>query len=81
MLHAQAPRQAGEPVGAVADAVVGQHMGEADAQAAVVAHGLEQRAARAAGALVGFDAAEGKPGMIVDGDVDVFPAGARDLYR
>src|SRR5690606_13249028 len=74
--HAEPTDQALEAARRVAGAVVGQRPLEAHAQAAVVAHRADQGLAGTGPALVRLDGGEGHARVIVDGQVDVFPADA-----
>jgi hypothetical protein len=77
MLESQASAQAAKAPGLVTGAVVGEHPPEANAEACVVAQCLEQGPAGALARLVRMERAEGHAGVIVNGHMDVFPAGAR----
>ncbi|EGD06743.1 hypothetical protein XVE_5076 [Xanthomonas vesicatoria ATCC 35937] len=74
--HAQPTDQASEATRSVAGAVVGQDALKLHAQAPVVAHCPQQRPARTATALVRLDGAERHAGVVIDGQMDVFPADA-----
>src|SRR5690606_13486204 len=79
VLDTQSSAQPAEAPRLVAGAVVGEHAGEADAQTGVIAQGLEQRGAGALRGLIRINGAEGDPGVIVDGDVNILPAGTRRI--
>lgn len=72
--------QAPEAPGLVAGAIVGEHFGEAYAQAGVVANGLKQCQAGAPTRLVWVNAAEGQSRVVVDGDMNVLPSRATVLW-
>ena len=74
--QAQTPQEPTEAPRLVAGAIVSHHPGKGHAQAAVVAQRLQQRTAGSTAALVVFDGAEGNPGVIIDSQVDEFPASA-----
>ncbi len=76
MLDPKGFEQLGKGGGAIAGTVVGQDPLEGDSQAGVVLQSAQQRLAGGFGLFVGVDAAEGDPGVIVDGHVDVAPATA-----
>lgn len=73
--QSQAMTQAPKASGQVTCAIVGEHAFEANAQTTVIAHGLEQRRADAAAGFVWTDRAETNAGVIIDGDMNVLPAG------
>src|SRR6266566_3446787 len=60
--------------GAVAGAVVRNQPLDADAVAAVKDNGAVEEADRSDGFLIGQDLGVGESAVVVDGDVDVFPA-------
>jgi hypothetical protein len=73
---AEAAAAAVKACGAIAGAVVGEHAGDDDAQAREVADGGLDKSRGGGGFLMGEDLREGNAGVIVDGDVHVFPTGA-----
>ncbi len=59
----------------VGGAVVGEDPFDADAVAAIEVNGATEEADRGRGLLVGEDLGESEAAVVVDRDVDVFPAG------
>ena len=65
-----------EGPGTVTPAVVGEHAADTDAEAAVVVEGGAEEGRGSGGGLVGIELGEGEAGVVVDADMEVFPAGA-----
>jgi hypothetical protein len=66
-------------VGAIAGAVVGVNALSFDAVLLEKGQGGMEEGDGAVGGFVGEELGEGEAGMIVDGDVEVFPTGAADM--
>ncbi len=60
----------------VAGAVIGKDAADGDAEAGVKGAGHEEEEDGGAMTLIGEDGGEGDAGMVIDGDVQVLPAGA-----
>jgi len=60
---------------AIAGAVIGEHAADGDGEAGVIGPGHEEEQNRGAVGLVRHQGGEADAGVIVDGDVQVFPAG------
>jgi hypothetical protein len=60
----------------VAGTIIGEHASYRDAEAGVVSPGHEEEAHGRLVGLIGQDGGVTDPGVVVDGDVDVLPAGA-----
>ncbi len=76
VLDAKGFEQFGKGCGAIAGSVVGQDPPEGNSQAGVALQSAQQHLAGGFAHFVWVDAAEGDPGVIVNGHVDVAPATA-----
>ena len=75
-MNAELLAEAAKVAEAIAGAVVGEHMGDGDAETGVIIDGSLQESGGRRGFLIGQDLGEGDAGVVVDGDVHILPAGA-----
>ena len=75
MFEAKPPTGFGEGFGAVAGAVVGHDARDVHAKFLEISDGGFQESDGALRALIGKDGDPGDAGMVVDGDMGIFPAG------
>ena len=75
MFKPQAVAQSSEAPGLVAGAVIGQQSPELDTQRGIVADCSQQGRAGAVAGFIGINRAEGDSRVVVNGDVDILPAG------
>ena len=76
MLEAEFLAGSGEGFGAIGGAAIGQELLDVDAMSGVKADGLLQSAEDTLSSFVGEQASESEAGVVVDGDVQAFEAGA-----
>jgi hypothetical protein len=68
--------EAAEDEGLIAGAIIGEHLADGDAEAAVIGQGGGEEGSGRGRLLIGQDLGEGDAGVIVDGDMDEVPAQA-----
>jgi hypothetical protein len=76
MFEAEFVAGGGEEFGAIGGAAIGEELLDGDTVSGVEAEGLVQSVEDAGGAFVREETSEGEAGVIVDGDVETFEAGA-----
>src|SRR5450432_2496508 len=76
MREAELEAGGGEEFGAIGGAAIGEELLDGDAVSGVEAEGQVQSMEDAGGAFVREETSEGAAGVIVDGDVEAFEAGA-----
>ena len=76
MFEAEFEAGGGEEFGAIGGAAIGEELLDGDAVSGVEAEGLVQSVEDAGGAFVREETSEGESGVVVDGDVETFDAGA-----
>lgn len=76
MLEAEFVAGGGEEFGAIGGATIGEDLLDFDAVSAIEADRLVQSVEDAGNPFVGEQASEGEAGVVVDGDVETFDAGA-----
>jgi hypothetical protein len=76
MYEAEFAAGGGEEFGARGGAAIGEELLDGDAVSAIEAEGLVQSVEDALGAFVREETSEGEAGVVVDGDVETFDAGA-----
>ena len=76
MSEAEMVAGGGEEFGAIGWAAIGEELLDGDAVSGVEAEGLVQGVERAGDAFVREETSEGEAGVVVDGDVEAFDAGA-----
>jgi hypothetical protein len=76
MFEAEFEAGGGEEFGAIGGATIGEELLDGDAVRGVEAEGLVQSVEHAGGAFVREETSEGEAGVVVDGDVETFDAGA-----
>jgi hypothetical protein len=81
MLEAESPAGGGEGFGTIGGAAIGQELLDFDPVGGVEGEGLLQSGEDALSSFVGEQASEGDAGVVVDGDVQAFEAGAGVALR
>jgi hypothetical protein len=76
MLEAEFVAGGGEEFGAIGGAAIGEDLLDFDAVSAIEADSLVQSVQDAGNPFVGEETSEGEAGVVVDGDVETFDAGA-----
>jgi hypothetical protein len=76
MFEAELVAGGGEEFGAIGGAAIGEELLDGDGVSGVEGEGLVQSVEDALGAFVGEETSEGEAGVVIDGDVETFDAGA-----
>src|SRR6266849_5095040 len=76
MFEAEFEAGGGKEFGAIGRAAIGEELLDGDAVSGVEAEGLVQSVEDAGGAFVREETSEGETGVVIDGDVETFDAGA-----